>query len=100
VETLYRSLLPMKFDTMKQAVKEVVADGYSVQMLLTKLLDKFTSDGCDDDLDELGRARLAIRIAEAEDRMNDGADEELQLLTVCGLALECLKSAKLQKEVS
>jgi replication factor C subunit 2/4 len=100
VETLYQSLLPMKFDTMKQAVKKVVADGYSVQMLLTKLLDKFTSEACDDDLDELGRARLAIRIAEAEDRMNDGADEELQLLTVCGLALECLLSAKQEKKGS
>jgi replication factor C subunit 2/4 len=95
VEKLYQSLLPMKFDVMKQAVKEVVADGFSVQMLLTKLLDKLTLNAeTEDDLDEMGRARLAIRIAEAEDRMNDGADEELQLLTVCGLALECLQAAK------
>jgi replication factor C subunit 2/4 len=99
VETLYQSLLAMKFDVMQQAVKGVVADGYSVQMLLTKLLDKFTN--CDEEeLDELGRARLAIRIAEAEDRMNDGADEELQLMTVCGLALECLQSAKRKREIA
>ncbi|KAL3905539.1 MAG: hypothetical protein SGARI_004413 [Bacillariaceae sp.] len=95
VEKLYQALLPMKFDVMKQAVKEVVADGYSVQMLLGKLLEKLTlSSETEGDLDELGRARLSIRIAEAEDRMNDGADEELQLLTVCGLALECLQAAK------
>ncbi|KAL3898651.1 MAG: hypothetical protein SGARI_006627 [Bacillariaceae sp.] len=95
VEKLYQALLPMKFDVMRTAVKEVVADGYSVQMLLDKLLHKLTlSPDTEDVLDEMGRARLAIRIAEAEDRMNDGADEELQLLTVCGLALECLQAAK------
>ncbi|KAG7344155.1 replication factor C small subunit [Nitzschia inconspicua] len=97
VQTLYQSLLDMKFETMQNAVKRVVADGYSVQMLLTKLLDKITDS---EDLDELGKARLAIRIAEAEDRMNDGADEELQLMTVCGLALECLQSAQRKREMS
>jgi hypothetical protein len=55
------------------------------------------SEDCDNHLDELGRARLAIRIAEAEDRMNDGADEGLQLQTVCGLALKCLQDAKMMK---
>ena len=99
VDKLYQALLPMKFDVMKEAVQEVVADGYSVQMLLDKLLHKLTlSPDTEDVLDEMGRARLAIRIAEAEDRMNDGADEELQLLTVCGLALECMKSASAMKQ--
>jgi replication factor C subunit 2/4 len=92
VDTLYQSLLSNQFDTMQRAVQDVIAEGYSVQTLLSKLLDKFIR--AEDDLDELGRARLAIRIAEAEDRMNDGADEYLQLMTVCGLALQCIASAK------
>lgn len=99
VERLYAALLDLKFDTMQQAVKEVVMDGYSVQMLLTKLLDKFTNAD-DEELDELGKARLSIRIAEAEDRMNDGADEELQLMTVCGLAVECLQAAKRKRDMA
>mmetsp|Transcript_24401 Transcript_24401/g.27877 ORF Transcript_24401/g.27877 Transcript_24401/m.27877 type:complete len:396 (-) Transcript_24401:53-1240(-) len=90
IDTLYKSLLSNRFDTMRSAVQNVIADGYSVQTLLQKLLDKFIES---DDLDELGRAKLAIRIAEAEDRMNDGADEYLQLVTVCGLALKCLYDA-------
>merc|ERR1712238_544021 len=90
IDTLYKSLLSNRFDTMRSAVQNVIADGYSVQTLLQKLLDKFIES---DDLDELGRAKLAIRIAEAEDRMNDGADEYLQLMTVCGLALKCLYDA-------
>ena len=72
IETLYESLLSNSFDTMQAAVRNVIADGYSVQTLLQKLLEKF---------------------AEAEDRMNGGADEYLQLMTVCGLALQCLFAA-------
>lgn len=90
IETLYQSLLSNSFDTMQIAVQNVIADGYSVQTLLQKLLEKFIQTN---DLDELGRAKLAIRIAEAEDRMNDGADEYLQLMTVCGLAIQCLFAA-------
>ena len=90
IETLYQSLLSNSFDTMQIAVQNVIADGYSVQTLLQKLLEKFIETN---DLDELGRAKLAIRIAEAEDRMNDGADEYLQLMTVCGLAIQCLFAA-------
>jgi len=90
IETLYQSLVSNSFDTMQTAVQNVIADGYSVQTLLQKLLERFIET---DDLDELGRAKLAIRIAEAEDRMNDGADEYLQLMTVCGLALQCLFAA-------
>jgi replication factor C subunit 2/4 len=97
VEKLYKALLTAQFNSMQKAVEEIIADGYSVQLLLSKLLDKFMSEDCDNHLDELGRARLAIRIAEAEDRMNDGADEGLQLQTVCGLALKCLQDAKMMK---
>ena len=90
IEKLYQALLSNSFDTMQAAVRNIIADGYSVQTLLQKLLEKFIETN---DLDELGRAKLAIRIAEAEDRMNDGADEYLQLMTVCGLALQCLFAA-------
>mmetsp|Transcript_22426 Transcript_22426/g.52933 ORF Transcript_22426/g.52933 Transcript_22426/m.52933 type:complete len:404 (-) Transcript_22426:1319-2530(-) len=91
IESLYQSLLSHSFDTMQTAVKTVISNGYSVQMLLPKLLEKFIET---DHLDELGRAKLAIRIAEAEDKMNDGADEYLQLMTVCGLAVRCLQNTR------
>ena len=81
------------FDTMKVAVEDVCASGYSAQSVCAALLQKFITSS--PSLNELGRAKLAIRIAEAEHRMIDGADEYLQLMTVCGLALECFKQAKL-----
>jgi replication factor C subunit 2/4 len=79
------------FDVMKEAVQEVCAAGYSAQSISAGLLQRFVVSP---DLNELGRAKLAIRIAEAEHRMIDGADEYLQLLTVCGLALDCFRDAR------
>jgi replication factor C subunit 2/4 len=93
IEDLYRSLRSNRFDDVERAVRDgIMAGGYPVQAVLKMLLDRFT-DCPGEELDELGRARLAIRIAEAEYKMNEGADEYLQLMTVCGLALQCLHEA-------
>lgn len=91
IDALYKALTSQRFDTMEHAVQnEIIAGGYSVQVVLQSLLEKFMMTP---DLDELGRAELAVRIAEAEHKMNDGADEYLQLMTVCGLAIQCLQRA-------
>jgi replication factor C subunit 2/4 len=91
VDALVEALQSNRFDTMKLAVEDVCAAGYSAQTMLGCLLQKFIPSA---ELDELGRAKLAIRIAEAEHRMVDGADEYLQLMTVCGLAMQCFQAAK------
>ncbi len=94
IEDLYESFKFSVFDDMQKAVEGgIMSNGYSVQTVLQKLLVKFTN--ChEEELDELGRARLAIRIAEAEYKMNEGADEYLQLMTVCGLAKQCLRDSR------
>ena len=79
------------FDKMQQAVEDVCASGYSAQSLLGFLLKKVTME---EDLNELGRAELAIRIAEAEKNMIDGADEYLQLMTVCSMVLTWVKKSR------
>mmetsp|Transcript_39741 Transcript_39741/g.95986 ORF Transcript_39741/g.95986 Transcript_39741/m.95986 type:complete len:363 (-) Transcript_39741:34-1122(-) len=91
VEKLIQALHCNEFEPMRQAVDDICAEGYSGQLLLKCLLDRFVTS---DDMDELGRAKLAIRIAEAEHRMIDGADEYLQLMTVCGLAMQCIQAKK------
>lgn len=91
IDELYKALQSNRFDTVKEAVEEVCAGGYSAQTMLGCLLQRFVEST---ELNELGRAKLAIRIAEAEHRMIDGADEYLQLMTVCGLALQCFEAAK------
>ncbi|CAJ1958778.1 unnamed protein product [Cylindrotheca closterium] len=95
VEKLIQALHCNEFEPMRQAVDDICAEGYAGQLLLKVLLEKFMDA---DDLDEMGRARLAIRIAEAEHRMIDGADEYLQLMTVCGLAMQCIQAKKVAME--
>jgi replication factor C subunit 2/4 len=74
------------YDSMQKMVESISADGYSAKLLLSTLLTRVVVDNT---LSELDKAELAIRIAEAEKCMMDGADEYLQLLTVCGHALGC-----------
>jgi replication factor C subunit 2/4 len=95
VDKLVQALHSNQFDPMRAAVENICAEGYSAQILLGCLLQRFVKSN---DLDELGRAKLAIRIAEAEHHMIDGADEYLQLMTVCGLAMQCFQSAKVAME--
>lgn len=80
------------FSKVQAAVEEVCVSGYSAQIMLGCLLQRFVALS-DDEIDEMGRAKIAIRIAEAERCMLDGADEYLQLMTVCGLAMQCFQSA-------
>jgi DNA polymerase III delta prime subunit len=54
VDKLYQALLTTQFEQV--AIKEIIADGYLVQLLLSKLLDKWMSKDYDDNLDELGWA--------------------------------------------
>lgn len=92
VDHLVHALVESKgmMKNVQVAVENICLDGYSAQTLLGCLLERFVKMP---QLDEMGRAKLAIRIAEAEHCMLDGADEYLQLLTVCGLAMQCIKSA-------
>lgn len=90
IDTLWKSLASKSIDTVQQAVKDVVAAGYSAQALLSALLPKVT---CDETLTEKSKAEIAIRIAEAEKNMIEGADEYLQLMTVFCLAVTCIEES-------
>jgi len=60
-------------------------------LLVAALLDKVLLGDCE--LNELSRADIAIRIAEAEKNMIEGADEYLQLMTVATLVLTCFQKS-------
>jgi replication factor C subunit 2/4 len=91
VDALYKSLESKSFDTVQKAVEEVVAAGYSAQVLLACLLPKVTRDVT---LNERSKAEIAIRIAEAEKNMIEGADEYLQLMTVFSLAVTVMEQSQ------
>jgi replication factor C subunit 2/4 len=91
VDMLWTALLSNSFDTMEKVVETLSAEGFSAQLLLSALVPKLVTD---QDLNELSKAELAIRIAEAEKNMIEGGDEQLQLLTVCSLAVSCFEQSK------
>ena len=84
VDALWEDIASKDFGLMEKAVEDVCADGYSAQILLSALSQKVITS---EDLNEMSKANLSIRIAEAEKMMVDGGDEYLQLMTVCSLAL-------------
>lgn len=91
------------FDTMNRTVQDVCCAGYSAQSILQALLPKIIASNTittnddnynndknnNNNLSELSKAKIAIQMAEAEKKMIDGADEYLQLMTVCTLILSC-----------
>lgn len=84
VDKLWKAMNSPDFNSMEQAVEDVCADGYSAQLLLSALLPKLIADT---DTSDEAKAEIALRMAEAEKKMIEGADEYLQLMTVCGLAV-------------
>jgi replication factor C subunit 2/4 len=91
VDRLWTAVQQPAFETMQQAVESICLDGFSAQVLLSSLLPKVVTDA---KLNELSKSELAIRIAEAEKNMIEGADEYLQLMTVCSLALTCFAKCR------
>ena len=96
IQQLIDAMETKLFDKVKAAVQEVCANGYSAQFILQGLLqqwvmaDPTASSQHQYSLSELSKAKLSIRMAQAEANMMEGADEYLQLMTVCGLGMECL----------
>lgn len=76
------------YNTMEKNVMDIMLEGYAAQHILKGLLKKLMVLDAKD-LSEVKKAKIAIRIAEAEKSLIDGADETLQLLAVCSLILKC-----------
>jgi replication factor C subunit 2/4 len=92
VDSIWSNLT--SFDRMQETMEGVFAEGYSSQALLTLLMQKTLEDPI---LSQISKAKMAIRIAEAEKNLIDGADEYLQLMTVCSLALQCKEQSRMLK---
>lgn len=95
VDELWTSCHQTSFLVLQSAVDNVTAAGFSGQMLIKALLDRLLEKGntYSNTLNEISRAEIAIRIAEAESNMIEGADEYLQLMTVATLIMTCCKNS-------
>jgi replication factor C subunit 2/4 len=94
VDTLWSELEKNSFFTTQAAVEDVCAGGYSTVVILVALSRRVVTS---QELSELSKANISIRIAEAEKNLVDGADEYLQLMTVCSLVMTCMEESKTSK---
>jgi replication factor C subunit 2/4 len=94
MDTLWSELSKDSFSAMQTAVEDVCAGGYSAQVILVALSRRVITST---ELNELSKANISIRIAEAEKNLVDKADEYLQLMTVCSLIMTCMEESKTSK---
>jgi len=76
------------FSAVNDTAHHVVAEGYPVALILPQLLDFVMVS---EHFTNLAKAEIALRIAEADKKMVDGASELLQLLSVMSCIYEQAK---------
>ncbi|KAL7471760.1 hypothetical protein ACHAXS_012057 [Conticribra weissflogii] len=91
IDELIETLRTKKFDDVKDLVLEIGLEGFPAEYVLSALMEKIIVM---EDVDDEAKAKIAIQVAQSDKNLIDGSDEELQLLTVCSLALECFKKRK------
>lgn len=84
IEGLYQASQSNVFETMQQAVIDVVHSGYSATQVLSQLHDLVMNRA---DLTDLQKSRIFMEMAQTDFALNDGADEFLQLLNICATVL-------------
>lgn len=67
------------FDNIQNACKDAMAEGYPTDAILTQILPEIASD---ESLLNVHKAKIAIRIGEADLKLVEKADEYLQLMDV------------------
>lgn len=83
----------LQFDDMVKMVKEdILLEGHSAKYIISLILERITVMK-EDELSDLKKACIAIRIAEMDKLLVDGADETLQLIALCSYIQQCFKSA-------
>lgn len=78
------------FEKMEKTVTDILLEGYPTQYIITSLFEKVKQmDG--EELTDWKKSQIAIKMAEVDKCLTDGADNLLQLLTICSLILKCFK---------
>jgi replication factor C subunit 2/4 len=87
VGTLLAACRSGGFDAAQGAVDALVKEGYPALQVLGQLLDALVGD---DGVSDAAKAAVAARMAAADKRLADGADEGLQLLDVAAACQRAL----------
>jgi len=69
-----------KFELVTNAVSTFVGEGYSVGKVLSQIQRRVVRS---DEMADADKSSICLKLLEADRCLNDGADEELQLLDIC-----------------
>jgi len=82
VKSIVAAAHQISFDKLMQKVKDLLLDGYPACQFLEQLLDQIVND---DEISDAKKIPVLEQIGQADYCLNDGADEELQLIAVCSV---------------
>ncbi|CAA6660434.1 unnamed protein product [Spirodela intermedia] len=87
VQSLFAACRSGEFDVANKVVTDIIAEGYPVSHILSQLFDVITAA---EDIPDDQKAKICRRLAEADKRLVDGADEYLQLMDVASNTMRAL----------
>jgi replication factor C subunit 2/4 len=88
IERLVAQCKEEGFGSVRSAVQSMLAQGYGVNTILERIMEAVVRDAA---LTNAQKAAVCERIASAEKKLSDGADEELQLVDVAETLLRAAK---------
>jgi len=90
VNAVWAACKAHSFQHLQNAANAVIAAGYPVDQLFPALLQLVVAS---EDVTDIGRAQICARMAEAEAKLIEGADEWLQLMDVMSVAATAIRDA-------
>ncbi|KAF3632944.1 Replication factor C subunit 4, partial [Capsicum annuum] len=85
VQAIFSACRSGNFDLANKEVNNVIAKGYPVSQMLSRLYDIVVDA---DDISDEQKARICKKFSEADKCLVDGADERLQLLNVASSTMQ------------
>uniref|UniRef100_K3W771 AAA+ ATPase domain-containing protein n=1 Tax=Globisporangium ultimum (strain ATCC 200006 / CBS 805.95 / DAOM BR144) TaxID=431595 RepID=K3W771_GLOUD len=90
LELFWKSVASNNFDKMKVEIESILMAGYPVLTVLKQLSDDVLTNA---KLSDTKKAKLCLRIAEADKKLVDGASEHFQLLDVASYIMRVYHSS-------
>ena len=84
MDRLWQSMRANQFDVLKNTVTDIVFEGYPMNSILAQMHDDLIGKS---DIPDVDKALICTKIAESEQGLIDGANEELQLLDVAAFIM-------------
>jgi replication factor C subunit 2/4 len=89
IDNLWASIKSNQFKKMEQQVELMLVEGFSTMTILSALHDLVVKS----ELSDLQKAKICMKMAEADKCLVQQADEKLQLMSTCSLAMRVVANA-------